>query len=69
MKDSVTNNQLYVAIMDIHKKIDDVVDKRITPLELWRAEIMGKITIVMGVLIVTLNFLTDWVKAKFLRTV
>lgn len=66
-KDTVTNQQLYQAILDVHKKIDEVVEKRITPLELWKSEIMGKIAVVGAVLIFTVNLLFEYVREKFLK--
>ena len=68
MSDIVTNKALYEAIMDIHKKIDEVVDKRIGPLErtvdkLWLyASIGGTI----AGFIMTMSL--DWVKGKFFKT-
>ena len=66
-KDVVTNSQLYDAIMNIHEKIDEIVEKRITPLELWKAEIMGKMAILVSILVVGLTFITDWVKEKIFK--
>jgi len=33
MRDTVSNKQLYEAIMEVHGKIDYLVDNRISPLE------------------------------------
>ncbi len=66
-KDTVTNQTLYTEILKIHEKIDEVVDKRITPLErtmdrLWMyASFFGTI----AGLLVTGVF--DWIKSKFLK--
>ena len=63
----VTNKDLYTEIMKIHEKIDEVVDKRITPLErtvdkLWLyASIAGTI----AGLVFTGIF--DWVKDKLTK--
>jgi hypothetical protein len=69
MKDAVTNKDLYSAILDIHKKIDEIVEKRITPLEIWKAEIMGKITFLMAILAFAFNVVVDWLKAKFFKNI
>lgn len=64
MKDSVSNKQLYEAIMDVHKKIDEVVDKRIAPLERWQSKVMGQFTIIGTVAIFTVNMVIDWIQEK-----
>lgn len=66
-KDTVTNQTLYTEIIKIHEKIDDVVDKRITPLErtvdrLWSYALLGG---TIAGLIVTATI--DWVKEKLFR--
>lgn len=66
-KDTVTNQQLYGAIMDVHKKIDEVVEKRITPLEVWRAEIMGKIAVIIGVINLGVAISFDWIKKNIFQ--
>ena len=64
MKDSVSNKQLYEAIMDVHKKIDEVVDNRVVPLEKWQSKIMGQIAIVGTVSILGVNLIIDWLREK-----
>lgn len=67
VRDIVTNQILYTEILKIHEKIDEVVDKRITPLErmvdkLWLyASIGGTI----AGLIFTGIF--DWVRDKLFK--
>jgi len=78
MKDTVTNKELFSAIMDsrdrsdsstagLHKKIDDLVEKRITPLE----RTVDKIWIYWSMGVVLLSFVGtmtfDWIKIKFFR--
>ena len=53
----------------LHNRINDVVEKRITPLELWRENIVGKITILTGFIAVGFSFLSLWVKDKFFKNV
>ena len=67
MKDTVTNQTLYAEILKIHEKIDEVVDKRITPLEravdrLWfYASFAGMVASLI------LTAALGWVKEKFFR--
>jgi len=70
MKDTVSNQQLYEAIIKIHTSIDeamDKVDKRITPLE----RTVDKIWIYWSMGVVLLSFVGtmtfDWIKIKFFR--
>lgn len=63
-KDIVTNKELYVAIMDIHKKIDDVVDKRIVPLELWQSNIVGKLSVLTIAIGVGFNLAIEWFRGR-----
>ena len=64
MKDTVSNKELYTAIMDVHKKIDDVVEKRIAPLEVWRANITGQFAVITVAVGLGINFAFDWIKDK-----
>ena len=64
MKDSVSNKQLYEAIMDVHKKIDEVVDNRVVPLERWQSKIMGQFAIISTVSILGVNLIIDWIREK-----
>ena len=64
MKDSVSNKQLYEAIMDVHKKIDEVVDNRVVPLERWQSKIMGQFAIISTVSILGVNLIIDWLREK-----
>ena len=68
MKDTVSNQQLYTAIMDVHKKIDDVVEKRITPLEIWKANITGQFAVITIALGLGVNLAFDWIKSKFFKS-
>lgn len=72
------NDQLYAAIMGVqnevggkidilHNRINDVVEKRITPLEIWKSEITGKLTLLMAVFAFGFSFITEWIKSKFFK--
>ena len=69
MKDSVTNQTLYTEILKIHEKIDELVTKRITPLEIWKAELAGKIAVMTAVFAFGFSFISLWVKDKFFKNV
>lgn len=69
MKDSVTNKDLYTEILKIHEKIDEVVTKRITPLEIWKAELAGRIAVMTAVFAFGFSIITEWIKNKFFKNV
>lgn len=64
MKTSISNELLYSEIKDMRSEIRDLIDKRISPLEVWRAEIMGKIAVVGAVSIFGVNLIIDWIREK-----
>ncbi len=64
MKDYVSNKQLYDAIMDVHRKMDEVVDSRIVPLEKWQSQVMGQLAIIGAVFVIASNVLIDWVRER-----
>ena len=76
MKDSVTNAELYKAIMGVqtevsgkidtlHTRMNNVIENRITPLEVWRANITGQFAIITIAIGLGINLAFDWVKEKF----
>lgn len=64
-KDIVTNKQLYDAIRDIEKKIDEVVEKRITPLEVWRGSITAQLAVFGTIALIAINIVIDYIKDLF----
>lgn len=75
-KDSVSNEQLYKAIMEVqmdvggkvdklHERINNVVENRITPLEVWRANITGQFAVLTVAIGLGVNLAFDWIKNKF----
>jgi len=64
MKDSVSNRQLYDAIMDVHKKIDEVVDNRVVPLEKWQSKLMGQIAVFGSLAIIGIDLAVQWIREK-----
>ena len=75
-KDTVTNEQLYRAIMGVqtdvgskvdalHIRMNNVIENRITPLEVWRANITGQFAMITVAVGLGINFLFDWIKERF----
>lgn len=62
--DSVSNRQLYEAIMEVHRKIDEVVDNRVVPLERWQSKLMGQIAVIGTIAVFGVNLLVDWIREK-----
>lgn len=76
MKDSVSNKELYTAIMGVqtevsgkidalHTRMNNVIENRITPLEVWRANITGQFAVITLALGIGVNLFFDWIKEKF----
>lgn len=74
-KDTVSNKELYSAIMNVQKDMNDkldslhlrmnnVIENRITPLEVWRANVTGQIAIFTLAIGFGVNLLFDWAKSK-----
>lgn len=64
MKDSVTNKQLYEAIMEVHKKIDEIVNNRVVPLEKWQSRIIGQIGAITFIFGIGINLIIEWIREK-----
>lgn len=69
MKDTVSNQQLYEAIMNVHQKIDEVVDQRIVPLERWQSRIMGQVATIMFVVTLSINIFIEYIKDKVFKKI
>ena len=64
----ITNKALYDLMKDRFDKVDIILKengKRITVLEVWKANITGKITIAVAVVSLIMNFTWDYIKSKF----
>ena len=54
-------------VYEITSRIEDKLDKlesRITLLEVWRAEVVGKLSIITGAIAVIISLSVDWVKKR-----
>jgi len=67
----MTNNR--VTLRDVYalsKEMDEKLDKmgeRISALEIWRANLMGKIAVVGAVIIFVVNFSIEYIKENILK--
>ena len=55
-------------VYEITNRIEEKLDKigeRVSILEVWKAEIMGKLAVVGAVFIFAANFVVDWIKERF----
>lgn len=79
MKDNVSNKDLYTAILGVqtevsskidilHTRINNVVENRITPLEIWRANIIGQFTVITLAFGIVVNLMFDWIRSKLFKT-
>lgn len=63
----ITNKALYDLMKDRFDKVDIILKengKRITVLEVWRANVLGKVTIAVAVVSLVLNFAWDYFRPK-----
>lgn len=60
---SVTLKDVYEIADRIEQKLDKV-ECRVSTLELWKAEIMGKIAVVGFIVIFVGNFIVEWIKER-----
>jgi hypothetical protein len=55
-------------VFEVTSRIEDKLDKlecRVSVIEIWRANIMGKFAIISAVVIFSGNLMFDWIKTKF----
>jgi len=60
---NVTIRDVYEIVSRVESKLDKV-EERVSILEIWRAEIVGKLTVVITIMMFATSFLIDWVKRK-----
>lgn len=65
----MSNQQLYEAIMNVHQKIDEVVDQRIVPLERWQSRVMGQVATILFVITITINIFVEYIKEKVFKKI
>jgi len=64
----MTNDKVTLSdVYQVSNRIEDKLDKlecRVGVLELWRAEMMGKITLIVGIVSLCFTALWDWVRKQ-----
>jgi len=60
---SVTLKDVYAVVNRVEDKLDKL-ECRVGVLELWRAEIMGKITLIVGVISLCFTAVWDWARKQ-----
>jgi hypothetical protein len=65
---NVTLKDVYVITYRIEEKLDGM-EKRVSAIEIWKAEIVGKLTIFAALVSMGIGFAWDFVKSKFLKNV
>jgi hypothetical protein len=59
-------------IYEITNRIEDKLDKiegRVSVLEIWKAELIGKMTVIGGILLLGFNLTWDFLKAKLFKDI
>jgi len=54
-------------VFEITNRIEEKLDKlgeRVSVLELWKAEIVGKLTLIVGIFSVSLTLFVDWIRKR-----
>jgi hypothetical protein len=60
---NITLKDIYEVTNRIEDKLDKV-DSRVSLLEMWRAQIMGQLIILSGMVALGISFAVDWIKKK-----
>jgi len=66
----VTLRDVYEITDRIEQKLDTMsrdFNKRISALELWKADLMGKVTMLVGLVSLAFSMLWDYIKSKFTK--
>ena len=58
--------ETYTIVGRVEEKLDKL-EVRISVLEIWKAEIVGKFTILVGIINLALFATWDFIKSKFLK--
>ena len=62
----VTLHDVFEVTSRIEDKLDKIED-RVSTLEMWRANIVGKMTVLIGALSIGVSMAWDYIKSKFLK--
>lgn len=65
---NITLKDVFEITNRIETKLDDM-GKRVSALEIWKAEIVGRLTIFAGLVSIGIGFIWDFIKSKFLKNV
>jgi hypothetical protein len=60
---SVTLKDVYAVVNRVEDKLDKL-ECRVSVIELWRAEIMGKITLIVGIVSLGFTAIWDWARKQ-----
>ena len=60
---NVTIKDVYEIVSRVESKLDKV-EERVSILEIWRAEIVGKLTVVVTIVVLAMSVFMDWIKRK-----
>jgi len=66
----VTLRDVYEITDRIEQKLDTMnrdFNERISALELWKADLMGKVTMLVGLISLAFSMLWDYIKSKFTK--
>lgn len=62
----VTLHEVFEVTSRVEEKLDKLAD-RVSVLEIWRAEIVGKCTVLVATISIGFSVAWDFVKSKFLK--
>ena len=66
MSNNVTLHDVFEVTSRIEEKLDKI-STRVSILEIWKADIVGKMTVLVGILSIGVSMTWDYIKSKFLK--
>ena len=60
----ITLKDVYEVVDRVETKLDKI-ECRVSVLEMWKADLIGKFSIISAVIVVGSNLLFDWIKTRF----
>ena len=67
MSNKITIHEVYELFNDRFDRLEVKLDKmgeRVSAMEVWKAEIMGKMMVIASGIAIALSLTTDWIKKK-----
>lgn len=67
MNEKISNGEIYRMVVKIDTRLESMessMNGRISSLELWRAEVMGRIAVFVAVISIAITFAVDFLKQK-----